>query len=74
VEEIVHRKHLILMILGCALPIVALAAVLLFQLQVSGAVLFAIILLCPLSHLLMLGGMGQGHGPSKQHAPEKDHG
>ena len=69
-----HRKLLLLMVLGCALPIVALAAVLLFQLQLSGAVLFAIVLLCPLSHLLMLGGMGQGHEPSKHHAPEKDHG
>jgi hypothetical protein len=69
-----HRKHLLLMVLGCALPIVALAAVLLFQLQLSGAVLFATILLCPLSHLLMLGGMGQGHGPREHHAPEKDHG
>lgn len=69
-----HRKHLFLMLLGCALPVVALAAILLFQLQLSGVVLFAIILLCPLSHLLMLGGMGQGHGPSEHHAPERDHG
>lgn len=68
-----HRKHLILMLLGCALPIVALAAVFLFQLQLSGVVLFAIILLCPLSHLLMLGGLGHGKHADVHHQ-EADHG
>lgn len=68
-----HRKHLFLMLLGCALPVVALAAVFLFQLQLSGTVLFAVILLCPFSHLLMLGGLGHGKQPDTHHAQEADH-
>lgn len=69
-----QRRHLFLMLLGCALPVVALAAVLLFQLELSGTVLFAIILLCPLSHLLMLGGLRHGKQGDVHHAQEADHG
>ena len=70
-----HHKHLILMLLDCALPIVALAAVLIFQVEVGKTLLFTILLLCPLSHLLMLGR----HGHSEQRAThdvyqEADHG
>lgn len=54
------RKHLILMLLGCGLPIVVLAAVFLFQVKLSTPALFALLLLCPLSHLLMLGRHGLG--------------
>lgn len=70
-----HRKHLLLMILGCVLPIAVLAAVFLFQVEVGKPLLFAIILLCPLSHLLMMGGLGHGEHPVTGEAgQEVDHG
>lgn len=70
-----HRKHLLLMILGCVLPMAVLAAVFLFQVEVGKLLLFAIILLCPLSHLLMMGGLGHGEHPvASEIGREVDHG
>lgn len=70
-----HRRHLILMILGCALPIAALAAVFLLQIELSTPLLFALVLLCPLSHLLMLGEHTRGGHQAHHHAPrESEHG
>lgn len=68
-----HRNHLILMILGCALPVVVLAAVFVFQVEVGKPLLFAILLLCPLSHLLMLGGLGQGEHPAAGEPSQEAH-
>jgi hypothetical protein len=70
----VHRKHLILMILGCAVPILLLAAIFLLQIEVGKALLFAIILVCPLSHLLMLGGQGHEQPPGEHQQTGADHG
>jgi len=57
------RKHLILMAVGCLLPIVALAAIFLFQVQVSTVLLFGLILLCPALHLFMMRDH-MSHAPS----------
>lgn len=48
------RQHLFLMILGCVAPIIVLTAVFVFQMQLSRFLLFGLVLLCPISHLLML--------------------
>jgi hypothetical protein len=48
------RKHWVLMILGCGLPLLGLTAVYLFKLQLSSVLLFGLVLLCPVLHLLML--------------------
>lgn len=48
------RKHLILMAIGCLLPIAALAVIYLFQIQVSTVLLFGLFLLCPALHLVMM--------------------
>lgn len=53
-----HRKHLLVMAVGCLLPLTLLASVLLFKIQVNSALLFGLALLCPLSHLLIMGPMG----------------
>jgi hypothetical protein len=62
------------MIAGCAVPILLLAAIFLFQLEVGKTLLFAIILVCPLSHLLMLGSMDHGKQADAHHPGEADHG
>lgn len=68
------QKHLILMLLGCALPLAALAAVFLFQVELSTTALWALLLLCPLSHLLMMGGHGRGqHQAAHPTQQEADH-
>ena len=51
-----------MMVLCCLIPIVALGAVLLLRVPVSGAVSLGLILLCPLSHLLMMGIGQRTHG------------
>lgn len=50
------RKHLMLMVIGCLLPLVALAALFIFQVQVSTVLLLGLVLLCPAMHLLMMRG------------------
>ncbi len=49
------RRHLWLMVICCLIPVVALAAVWLFNIPVSGPVLIALVLLCPLSHVALMG-------------------
>ncbi|MFQ5419695.1 MAG: DUF2933 domain-containing protein [Anaerolineae bacterium] len=49
-----NRKHLILMTIGCLLPLAALAAIFIFQVQVNTVLLFGLVLLCPAMHLLMM--------------------
>jgi len=48
------RKHLILMAIGCLLPLLVLGASLIFQIPVSRVVLYGLFLLCPAMHLLMM--------------------
>ncbi|MBE2199516.1 MAG: DUF2933 domain-containing protein [Anaerolinea sp.] len=62
------RKHWFLMIVGCALPIIVLTAVFVWQLQFSSVLLWGIVLLCPLVHLLMMRDhLGHGHEDSRSH-------
>ncbi len=64
------RKHLILMTIGCLLPIAGLAAIFLFQIQVSIVLLAGVLLLCPVIHLFMMRSH-TGH-VSSQHQPESE--
>jgi hypothetical protein len=64
------RKHTLLMILGCLLPIAALVAIFLFQVQVNTIILVAIILLCPILHLLMMRDHA-GHAAHHQVGPDE---
>jgi hypothetical protein len=57
------RKHLILMALGCLLPITALAAIFLLEIQISTVLLFALFLLCPALHLFLMRDHNN-HAPS----------
>lgn len=61
------RKHLLLMAFGCIVPIVALAAIFLFQIQISIVLLLGLLLLCPAIHVWMM----RGHKGHSAHIPEQ---
>jgi hypothetical protein len=55
------KKHILIMIVCCLLPIVGLGAIYLFKIPVNTVIWGALILLCPLSHLFMMKFMMQEH-------------
>jgi Protein of unknown function (DUF2933) len=61
------RKHLLLMAICCTVPIMGLAAIFLFQIQISTVLLLGLILLCPALHLWMM----RGHTRHSAHIPEQ---
>jgi uncharacterized membrane protein len=68
------KSHLWIMILCCLIPIIGLAAIYLFNVPVSNVVFYGLILLCPVSHLLMMKYMGHDHSAAdhsqhEHHAP-----
>ena len=61
-----NKKHIWLMMTLCLVPLVAVGAILLFKIPVSGLTWGLLVALCPLSHLAMMWLMPHAHA---DHAP-----
>ncbi len=66
------KKHMLIMVACCLIPIAALAAITVFKIPVSTVVYGVILLVCPLSHLLMMKFMG-GHDHEHQQQITQEH-
>ena len=49
-----NPKHTLVMLVCCLIPVTAFAAFFIFNVPLNTVLLFALILLCPLSHLLLM--------------------
>jgi uncharacterized membrane protein len=67
------KSHMWLMIVCCLIPVIALTAVYMFKIPLSSVLLYGIILLCPLSHLLMMRNMGHDHSAMDSNSPHHQH-
>jgi hypothetical protein len=56
-----NKKHMLIMIACCLLPIVGLGLVFLFNIPITTVLFGAMILICPISMILMMIFMGREH-------------
>jgi uncharacterized membrane protein len=65
-----NSKHTLVMLMCCLIPVAAFAAFYIFDIPANIVLLFALVILCPLSHLLMMNYTGKrntGHHEAHQH-------
>ncbi len=56
------KKMMLIMMGCCVIGMGAVAAIFLFRVPVNNVLLGVMLLVCPLSHFLMMGLMGKEHG------------
>ncbi len=61
-----EKKHFVIMLLCCLVPLAAIAAVTFFRIPLNNLLTFGLVLLCPVSHLLMMKFMMNGHEHGEQ--------
>jgi hypothetical protein len=67
-----NKKHALIMLACCLIPLAALAAISVFKIPATSVVYFGIVLLCPALHLLMMRNvMGPDHDQAGQHQVER---
>ena len=68
-----NKKHVLIMLACCLVPLVAFGAISIFRVPASSVVYVGLILLCPAMHLLMMRTMmghdHDGEAHDHQHSP-----
>lgn len=69
------KKHVLIMLACCLIPVLALGAIFLFNVPVSKVLWVGLILICPLSHILMMKFMmHDDHDHSTAHSEKSSRG
>lgn len=63
------KKHMLLMLACCLVPLAALAAITVFNVPANTVIYFGLLLLCPLMHFAMMRGMGHQHADHDTSGP-----
>lgn len=66
-----NKKHALLMVVCCLIPVAALILISFFNIPVKSVFFYAMLFFCPLSHILMMKSMGHSH--MQENSPSADH-